>query len=405
MTTPPRMRRLPILPALLASCTLVACDLEFDKSVVPGGAQQTSVHLVLNPYDRETFHALVERTLGGRVETNDGRYDPDDVVVSTGGEPVTGARVSVHRIEPATPPDSGIAFAGEDRIGGGKGRGMYELINAGCGPLFCPLNGIAISPGYTYELRVELPGQLLTARTTVPEGLPRPDTAIRITFSTAEKYTFSWPKATGPFQRYAVQVQTPFGPYQTFSAAESLSIDGSLRNFQRTGFPRVFVPGFLQVLQSLAVDRAYYEYFRSANGEFTGAGLVSNIRGGGTGVFGAAQPIRTQFVDIVAPFDQPEDGIFELLGATTNFPARLTVYVDGTFASGQHYDVFDPELITRRGVLGTRTGTGLRLQVLAGQSARDSAWTLEAQYRGDTLVTTSPDAPEKGTQRWLRVRS
>lgn len=395
------MRRLPALLCCSGLAALVAC--EFDETVVARGSQQTSVHLVLNVYDRESFHALVERTLGGRVETNDGRYDPQDIVVSTGGEPITGARVSVHRVEPTNvPPDSGVAFAGETVIGGGKGRGMYELVNAGCGPLFCPLNGIAIAPGYTYELRVELPGQVLTARTTVPEGLPRPDTAIRRTFSSAEKYTFSWPKATGAFQRYAVQVQTPFGSYETFSAAESLSIDGSLRNFQRSGFPRVFVPGFLQVLQSLAVDRAYYEYYRSANGEFTGAGLVSNIRGGGTGVFGSVQPIRTQFVDIVAPVDQPEDGAFELLEGPPDFPARLTLYVDGSFASGQHYDVFDPERITRRGVLGTRTPAGLRLQVLAGQSARDTAWTMDAQYRGDTLVTTSQ---ARGTQRWLRVRS
>lgn len=395
------MRRLPALLCGTALVALAACEL--DETVVPRGSQQTSVHLVLNVYDREPFHALVERTLGGRVETNDGRYDPDDVIVSTGGEPITGARVSVHRIAPATPPeDSGVAFAGEERTGGGKGRGMYELLNAGCGILFCPLNGIAISPGYTYELRVELPGQVLTARTTVPEGLPRPDTAIRRTFSTGEKYTFGWPKATGEFQRYAVQVQTPFGPYQTFSAAESLSIDGSLRNFQRPGFPRVFVPGFAQVLQSLAVDRAYYEYYRSANGAFTGAGLVSNIRGGATGVFGSVQPIRTQFVEVVAPFDQPEDGTFERLDGTTEFPARLTVYVDGGFASGQLYDVFDPDLRTRRGVLGARAGAGLRLHVLDGQSARDTAWTMDAQYRGDTLVTTSPD---RGTQRWLRVRS
>lgn len=389
-------RRLLNVALLLGAASLAAC--EFDETVVPRGSARPVVHVVLNPTDNRDIQVLLERTLGGRVPTGDGRYDPDEPVLSAGGEPITGARVAIHRIGGPIV-DSGVAFEGA-ASGGGRGKGLYRLVNAGCN-LVCPANGIALSRGGVYELRIRTAeGEELTARTTIPEGIVRPDTnGVRVTFdATRDTYTFRWPAAEG-FARYAVQLSTPFGPFQTFSSVESLAVNGSLRNFQQDRLPRVFVPGFTQVLSAWAVDRAYFDYFRSGNDPFTGSGLVSNVVGG-SGVFGSIFPIRTQFLNVVAPFDEPEDGRWLEAGATTGFPVELYVYADGGFVSGRYDDVFDADLRTRRGVLGARRNGAITLHVLEAMSARDTSWSMTLEYRGDTLVTRSA---VKGEQRWVRA--
>jgi hypothetical protein len=377
------------------TASVAACDLEFEKVTVPAGRSRPAVHAVLNPFVGQGFTVLLERTLSGRVAVQEGRVDPDDPIVTGGGEPITGARVVI-RFEDRT--DSGVANEIVDERTDGKGRGVYHFLNAGCG-LVCPTNGIQLRRGGAYVLEIQTPqGELLSATTTIPTAFARSDTLLRRTFdATRDTYVFSWPAAVS-LDRYAVQIQTPFGPFQTFSNVESLAVNGSLRNFQRDRFPRVFVPGFRQALHAFAVERHYFEYFRSANDEFTGQGLVSNIEGG-TGVFGAIHPIRVQDLDVVAPFDEPTDGRWTLIGGASGFPPRLTTYADGAFASGRLEDVFDPEQRTLRGVLGSRSGNTLRLAVLQGMSLRDTAWTLVAEVRGDTLVTTSA---QKGEQRWLR---
>lgn len=393
------MRRIAALLCCSGLAAFVAC--EFDETVVAPVTGRPVVHLVVNPtgIDR-TLEVLLERTLGGRVPTADGRYDPYDPVVSGGGDPIAGARVSIVDVERA---DTIPAAEVLDTSSTGKGAGVYLFERTLCGIVSCPPNAWIPRRGATYELLVETPSnEVLSARTTIPVGVLRPDTSALIAFDVArDRYTFDWPAVEG-LQRYAVQLQTPFGPLQAFSDADSLSVSGQLRNFQQRGFPRAFVPGFIQSLTAYAVDRAYFDYYRTANDPVSGLGLVSNIQGG-TGVFAGVVNIRTQFLAVTAPFDEPEDGRFRLVGSdTTGLPTELTVYADGGFVSAGLLDYYDVDRIYRRGALGRRSAEGIRLHVLAGQSARDTAWTMDLAYLGDTLVTTSP---VKGTQRWLRVRS
>ena len=404
----PSSTRLAVASALaLAVASIAACDLEFEKVNVPTGRSRPAVHAVLNPFVGLDFTVLLERTLSGRVSVQEGRVDPDDPVVTGGGDPITGARVSIRNADGT---DEGVAIEVVEERTDGKGRGVYHFLNVGCGAFFCPTNGIVLRRGASYVLDIQTPGgELLHAETTIPTAFARSDTLLRRTFdATRDTYVFRWPAAES-LDRYAVQIQTPFGPYQTFSNVESLAVNGSLRNFQQDRFPRVFVPGFRQALHAFAVDRHFFEYFRSANDEFTGQGLVSNIAGG-TGVFGAIHPIRVQDLDVVAAFDEPADGRWTLIGDATNFPPRLTTYADGSFLSGRLEDVFDPELRTLRGILGSRTGNTLRFAVLEAMSLRDTArtgtaasdppWTVTAEVRGDTLVTNST---KYGEQRWIRT--
>jgi hypothetical protein len=389
-------RRLPLLLALGAAVAGVAgCDLEFEKVTVPAGSSLPVVHAVLNPFVSGEFTVLLERTLGGRVSATTGRFDRNDPIVTSGGEPITQARVVIRRQG-----DEGVGTELVSTRTDGKGRGVYTFLNAGCSPFVCPTNGIGLTRGVEYTLEVQTPtGEVLTGTTTIPLAIPASDTGLRRIFDAEnDTYLFRWRPSEG-LGRYAVQIQTPYGPFQTFSDVESLAVNGSLRNFQQDRFPRVFVPGFLQPLQALAVDRNYFDYYRSENNPFTGQGLVSRIVGG-TGLFGAVQGIRYQDIDVVAPRDEPVDGVWVLLGDATGFPARLTTWADGAFASGKFEDVLAADAISRRGMLGTRSGNTLRLAVLNNQVATDTAWTYVAEVRGDTLFTSSP---QRGDQRWRRV--
>jgi Domain of unknown function (DUF4249) len=390
--------RLALVGALgLAVASIAACDLEFEKVNVPTGRSRPAVHAVLNPFVFLDFTVLLERTLSGRVSVQEGRVDPADPIVTGGGDPITGARVIIRNADGS---DEGVGIEVAEERTDGKGRGVYHFVNAPCAPFFCPPNGIVLRRGGSYVLDIQTTtGELLHATTTIPTAFPRADTLLRRTFDASrDTYVFKWPPAES-LDRYAVQIQTPFGPFQTFSNVESLAVNGSLRNFQQDRFPRVFVPGFRQALHAFAVDQHYFAYFRSANDEFTGQGLVSNIEGG-TGVFGAIHPIREQDLDVVAPFDEPVDGRWALIGDTTRFPPRLTTYADGAFLSGRLENVFDPELQTLRGILGSRSGNTLRFAVLHYMSLSDTAWTMVAEVHGDTLVTTASD---RGEQRWLRT--
>jgi hypothetical protein len=392
-------RRLPLLLGLAGVAAAAAC--RFDEVAVPEGSAGPVVHAVLNPFRAPEFTLLLERTLGGRVATTGTGFDPLDPVVAGGGEPITGARVVIHDETLPTSADSAVGIELASRRTDGRGRGVYVFENFGCTPFYCPTNGVNIRRGGSYRLVITTPlGEQIEGQTQVPIAYASPDTLFARPFDASrDTYLFRWPAAE-TLQRYAVQIQTPYGPFQTFSAVESLAVSGTLRNFQLSRFPRVFVPGFRQTLQALAVDRNYFDFYRSENNAFTGLGLVSSVAGG-TGVFGAIHPIRTQFLDVTGPFDDPVDGVWTLLDAETSVPPRLTTYSDGAFASGRLEDVFDPQQQTRRGVIGTRSGNTLRLAVLFDMSLRDTAWTLTAEVRGDTMVTASP---EKGAQRWLRVR-
>lgn len=375
--------------------SLAAC--QFDRTTLPTGNARPVVHAVLNPFTASAFTVLLERTLSGRVSVQEGKLDTADVVVTGGGDPITGARVTIYNDELQ---DNGVGIEAVAQHADGKGRGVYVFLNVGCGAFSCPSNGILLRRGMTYRLDIQTPtGEHLTATTQIPIAFARPDTGSQRTFDAVhDTYVFSWPKAE-TLDRYAVQVQTPYGPFQTFSDVESLAVNGTLRNFQQDRFPRVFVPGFRQALQAIAVERNYFDYYRSANDPFTGQGLVSRIEGG-TGLFGAIHPIRYQELDVTGPFDDAVDGQWRLIGDTTGFPPRLTTYSDGTLASGRLEDVFSPDFVTRRGVLGTRSGSRLQLAVLQYFSARDTAWTMTAEVRGDTLYTHST---QKGDQRWRRT--
>lgn len=394
------MHRAARIATLLAAGAIAAC--EFDEQTVAPGRPRPVVHAVLNPFGGREYMLFLERTLSGRIATRDSAFDPDDPIVSGEGEPITGALVIIYN-------EIGDSAIGEEIASvrtDGKGAGVYRFLNVGRGAFGQPPppNGINITRGQQYRLVITLPdGNTVLGTTTVPFPSIQPDTvATRVFDRERDRYEMDWPAAELT-KRYAVQIQTPHGPFELFSAEPSISLTGDLRNFFADRFPFVFVPGFRQALQVLAVDVNYFDYYRTANDPFTGSGLLTHLDGA-SGVFGSAVPIRGTRVEVVAPIDEPGEGTWQPLDDATQFPPRLTIfYSSGGVASGR-LDEIDV-LPYRWGVLGSRAGTRdaprLTLAVLTAQLATDTAYVLTAELRGDTLLTRQGgSAPER---KWKRV--
>ena len=386
--SPHAVRRL--LLCALALGALGAC--EFDKVTVAPGREQPVVHAVLNPFGGTQFTVLVERTLTGRVTPPEVAADSLDPIVSGGGVPISGATVDIN---------GAIGIEDASVRADGRGRGVYRFRNMPP-PVFVPrTNETLIVRGGLYTLRVTTPeGEMVTGRTTVPSMRLLPDTLPSVTFDREnDTYPFAWEQAMQA-HRYALVIQTPYGQFQLFTADTSFLVRGDLRNFFAEDVPRVFVPGFLQTLQVFAVDTNYFDYYRSSSNPFTGLGIIDRLDGG-TGVFGSITPMRTSRLEVVAPIDEEArgEGVWVYADASPS-PTRLTLWFDGNVVSGRWEDA--DELPRRRGVLGTRTGTQLSLQVLREQDAQRVVRLLTAEVVNDTLVTQDDAGVER---RFVRPSS
>ena len=389
-----------VLLALAALVGLAAC--EFDESTVAPGRPRPVVHMVLNPFGGREYTLLLERTLTGRIDARGERFDPDDPIVSGEGEPITGAIVILKNERG----DSAIGLEDVSVRTDGKGRGVYRFLNVARNPLVepPPPHAINIARGQQYRLRILLSdGTVILGTTTTPQPTLQPDTAPTRTFDReGAAYAFDWPAAERTF-RYAVQIQTPHGPFEMFTADASIALTGDLRNVFAERFPLVFFPGFRQDLLVLAVDENYFDYYRSANDPFTGSGLLTHLDGA-TGVLGSVVPIRQTRVEVVAPVDEPGEGTWQPVDDDSEYPTRLTIYYSGAVVSGRIDDA--DELPFRRAVLGTRAGPAeaprLSIAALDDQLASDTAYTFTAEVSSAGILGTR-DGPGAALRAWRRV--
>jgi hypothetical protein len=145
-----------------------------------------------------------------------------------------------------------------------------------------------------------------------------------------------------------------------------------------------------------AVDSNFYDYYRTTNDPFTGAGIISRITGG-LGLFGSLVPLSTGTLTVVADQTEPIEGRFRLLsfeGTPTAFLSQIVLYVesppagDGLPASiSGRYTTATPT-VRSDGVLGQQFGTFLSLTLLVNQLAVDTLDVFTAELRGDTLIGT-----------------
>jgi hypothetical protein len=169
---------------------------------------------------------------------------------------------------------------------------------------------------------------------------------------------------------------------------------GDLRNLFAGDLQRVFVPGFRQDMLVAAVDSNFYDYYRTNNDPFTGAGIISRVNGG-LGLFGSLVSLNSGTLTVVADQTEPIEGRFRLttLGLSGGVPPanQVTLYVESKAARPDLPAALSGRYVTpipnprADGVLGQQLGSTITLALLANQLSGDTVDVFTGELHGDTL--------------------
>ena len=355
---------------------------------------------------------LVERTLTGRVSVfTDSAASAVDPIVTGGGVPISGARVTV--IGPAGTTARTIENA---VIRGGtgtpSGTGVYRFINssphAGHGeerpPGLGPLTEIDVLPGRRYRLRVETPdGQVTTGETLVPGSALPPDDFRALEFNRdTDTLRLHWDAVPGA-RTYALRIDTPYGAFFMFSDSTSVRLTGELRTLFADRLPRAFQAGFTQTVYVAAVDTNYFDYYRSTNNPFTGSGIINRLDGG-IGFFGSYVPVMARALFVRASDHDPVDGRY--VAASPAGDEILRVWLDargnGVAEATAAYRLPGGD---QYGCLGTLQGDQIHLRTLDPQDPRRVLRTIDGTVRNDTIyaqVTGLVSTNDPGTRVFIK---
>jgi hypothetical protein len=365
---------------LAAGIAAAAC--EFNEITVSRGEDQPVVHSVLNPNAIDEA-VLVERVLTGAVLIDDRRYNRADPIATGSGDPVRGARVVVY----GPKGDSVVAIEDALTRQDGRGAGVYRFKN-GTVP-----GGLAILPGATYRLRVTtLLGVVVTGTTTVP-SVPLVANEVLVRYMNRDRDTLHlfWDAITGT-SRYAIRIDGATGSFALYTAELEASLPGTLRNIFQDNFPRMFVPGFQNRVDVVAIDANYFDYYRSGNDPFTGTGLINHLEGG-LGLFGSVAALYTYSVVVDANFVKPVEGIYTLIGGGSSnlVPGTMTLYVDEENDQTAHLTgVYQLSTGAEAGIVGSLSGTQIYLAFLDSPTEfRDTLVTFAGQFAHDSLLGTA----------------
>ena len=374
------MRR--FLPMLTMLATFVVAACQFDEKVVAVQAPQVVVHAVLDP-GAPFQQVLVERTLTGAVRVSDEqRFDPVDPINSGGGIPIGDCQVSV------SGPDG--VFIGEEALAPGKpfnyhtGRYVLHLPTE---PFGSP---VPLRTSGRYTLRVVTPeGSVVTGTTVLPYVFAVTGTPTIPFNRDRDSLSLSWGSLAGA-RSYLLRVESPFGPFLLFTDSTHVTLKGDLRNYFASSLEHVFIPGFRQRVSVAAVDSNYFDYYRTRNDPFTGAGIINRLQGG-IGLFGAAVSVAGRTLDVAQDSREPTlEGVWDVTepdNAVVLVQAlRLYVETPGEPAalSGWFMPLNSPD--ARVGMVGTRSNGRIVLRMLANQSASDTVAVWSGVQRGDSLI-------------------
>ena len=374
------MRR--TLPMLTMLATFVVAACQFDEKVVAVQAPQVVVHAVLDP-GAPFQQVLVERTLTGAVSVSDEqRFDPVDPINSGGGIPIGDCQVSV------SGPDG--VFIGEEALAPGKpfnyhtGRYVLHLPTE---PFGSP---VPLRTSGRYTLRVVTPeGSVVTGTTVLPYVFAVTGTPTIPFNRDRDSLSLSWGSLAGA-RSYLLRVESPFGPFLLFTDSTHVTLKGDLRNYFASSLEHVFIPGFRQRVSVAAVDSNYFDYYRTRNDPFTGAGIINRLQGG-IGLFGAAVSVAGRTLDVAQDTREPTlEGVWDVTepdNAVVLVQAlRLYVETPGEPAalSGWFMPLNSPD--ARVGMVGTRSNGRIVLRMLANQSASDTVAVWSGVQRGDSLI-------------------
>jgi hypothetical protein len=364
---------IPVVLLLFTSC-------RFDEKTIGPGVEQVVVHAVLDP-GRFEHRILLEHVLTGRIAISDRvPFDSLDPIVSQSGAPVSGATVTIF----GPRGDSAVAV---ERLApsDGHGTGMYTFFNRADAPSDGPASpALLVLAGETYRLRVTTTdGHLLTATTTIPRaGSPFRDPSTKAFNRDHQDFFLFWSAIPGA-ARYEIAVTSPNGAFSTFVDSLEFVVSGTLRNTKTRTFTDVFVPGFVQDVTVSAVDDNYFDYYRSASDVFSGRGLINRIDGG-LGVFGSAVMLRFVRFNVTADMGGRLEGVFDRIAGSG--PVWMRLYVTSDYGSRVALSGnYSASSILLPGALGTINGDSISIALLRGQSAHDTAMTIDGKFDGTTL--------------------
>lgn len=358
----------------------MAASCKFNEITIPETTPAVVVHAVLNPANL-TQVVLVERTLTGVVPIADSVFNPADPIRSDGGIPVNGARVVLTDT-------AGRSTAGlEDVVENGtRGTGVYRI------NLNTPLR-----TGARYSLSITTPqGEIVTGETRVPRSPVQVGVLSRQFNRDHDTLNVQW-APTGETRTYAIRIESPFGPYFLFSDSTRFRLVGDARNLFANNLEHLFIPGYRQDVLVAGVDSNFYDYYRTNNDPFTGAGIISRLKGG-IGLFGAITPITSGTLAVVADQTEPIEGRFRASPTTTD-PQRvlqLNLYVESKSTRPDVPDALSGRFTNggpngiSNGIIGEMTGLRVTLVMVSNQLAHDTIDVFNGDLSSDgtTLVGT-----------------
>lgn len=362
--------------ALASSC-------KFGEVTVAKTAPVIVVHSVLNP-TFGTQVVLVERTLSGAITIPDTSFDPNNPIVTAGGVPVSGALVEL--ID-----STGKSARGIEDVSvrtDGRGAGVYRIALGSNGTPTLRL-------GMRYQLHVHtIEGEDVTAFTRVPAPEFTSSGGFTRTFN-RDRDTLIVQWSPTPITRtYAVRVESPFGPFFLFTDSTRFRMTGDLRNLFAGDLQRVFIPGFRQDMLVAAVDSNFYDYYRTNNDPFTGAGIISRVNGG-LGLFGALVSLNSGTLTVVANQTEPIEARFRLSssgGTAASVANQFTLYVESKATRSDLPSALSGRYVSPTpaphgdGILGQQFGSTITLALLANQLSGDTIDVFTGELRGDTLA-------------------
>jgi hypothetical protein len=373
----------------LGSCELATVS-------VPRTDSGVVVHAVLNPGAPNQV-VLVERTLSGAANLPDTSFDSNDPIVSAGGIPISGATVEI--IDSLGKVVRGI----EDLtvLTEGKGAGVYRVAIAG--------GSLVLGARYSLHIRT-LGGEEVTASTRIPRPDVRSTGGLTRTFNRDHDVLgVQWANVPTA-RRYALRIESPFGPFFLFTDTTAIKLTGDLRNIFAGELQRVFIPGFRQDILIAAVDSNFYDYYRTNNDPFTGSGIINRISGG-IGLFGSLVTLTSGTLNVVADRSEPVEGRYRFLPFQSTGLAPptsdMTLYLESKAARSDL-----PNAISGRytsvsgrvdGIIGEQMDEDITFSLLNNQLAGNKADTFKGVLHGDTLKGTFQHSGNGGVAVYLRT--
>ena len=182
-------------------------------------------------------------------------------------------------------------------------------------------NALPFVPGHHYLLRVSLPdGREVLGTTTVPDSWPSKTRDVRAFDKARDTLRLAWSPVAGAWG-YEILVKGPTGTRQDFTRDTTVAIAGTVEYYTPTGVQDVLLPESPAEVAIGAVDRNYYDYYRSLPNPLTGDTRIMHMTGG-LGLFGSYVLLRLVVLDVSSSGTSARSVSPDIRSTSASSPAR-----------------------------------------------------------------------------------